>query len=67
MPNDVSLAIGYDPKQEVADNRSNETVKIPWSWDHQRKSNITAGPTSRCIGGGVKIYLDDRYASPDVM
>lgn len=62
MPNDVSLAIGYDPNAEVSDNRSNETVKSAWSWNHQRKSNITAGPTSRCIGDGVHVFMDEQFA-----
>lgn len=64
MPNDVSLAIGYDPNAEVLDNRSNETLKDAWSWSHQRKSTITAEPTSRCIGDGVHIFMDEKFA-PD--
>ena len=66
MPNDVSLAVGYDPNAVVSDNRSNETTKIPWKWDHQRKSTITAGPTSRCIGDGVRIFMDDKFANFDI-
>lgn len=62
MPNDVSLAIGYDPNVEVMDNRSNETIKDAWSWSHQRKSTITAEPTSRAIGDGVHVFMDDQFA-----
>ena len=63
MPNDVSLAIGYNKDVVPTDNRSNETEKIAWSWNHQRKSTITAEPTSRCIGDGVRVFMDDKYAS----
>ena len=62
MPNDVSLAIGYDPNVVPMNNRSNETEKMAWSWNHQRKSNITAHPTSRCIGDGIHIFMDEKYA-----
>ncbi len=62
MPNNVSLPIGYDPNVVPTDNRSNETVKLAWGWDHQRKSTITAEPTSRCVGDGVHVFMDDAYA-----
>lgn len=59
MPNDVSLAVGYDPNAPITDNRSNETVKADWKWDHFRSSSITAGPTSRYCGGGKRVFMDE--------
>lgn len=59
MPNDVSLAIGYDPAAVMKDNRSNESEKKPWSWHHERKSTITAEPTARSLGVGKRVFRDD--------
>lgn len=60
MPNDVSLAIGYDKSAPPpVDNRSNESEKQPWSWHHERKSTITAEPTARSLGIGRRVFMDD--------
>lgn len=56
MPTDVSLAIGYKPLDAHSDQPPE-----PWSWEHHRKSTITAEPNSRCINGregGVKVFMD---------
>ena len=61
MPNDVSLAIGYNPNatNSISDNRSNETVKTEWKWDHFRSSSITAEPNSRRCGNGKRVFMDE--------